>query len=185
MDSLAPGLLIATPSLRDPAFEQSVILLAAHGEDGSLGFILNRTTDADLARVARDLKLDCDLRLARTPVRMGGPVSQERGWVLFRHEPADDATIEIADDLHVSSALHTLERLLGGSSPHDIRFFIGYAGWGPMQLEAEIRQGSWLPVGLDRDLIFDTPTDRLWDEAMRRTGLVPGEFSMVSAVVEN
>jgi putative transcriptional regulator len=182
MDTLAPGLLIATPTIRDDQFAGTVVLLAAHGEDGSLGFVLNRTMDTPLARVARQLDIACIDRLARTLVRSGGPVAQERGWVLFRRAAADDASIEIRDDLHVSSALHTLERLLGEESGGDIRFFVGYAGWGPKQLESEIQQGAWLPIGLEEDLIFDTPEDSLWDEAVRRTGLVPGQFAMHAPV---
>lgn len=182
--SLAPGLLVAAPSMNDSRFEKCVILLAEASEDGALGFVINRSTPYTFGDLASDIGFDMAPEIVPESVHYGGPVSPERGWILFREPRVDGGTASNESVLHVTSEIHlaaTLE-VLGefvtakNSSP--FKLLLGYAGWGPNQLEDEIREGAWIPVDLDDQLLFDVPNDQLWQVALSTVGLTPGMFVM-------
>lgn len=182
--SLAPALLLAAPRLQDPYFERTVVLLGRHEEDGALGWILNGSSlhpvgdllrSVDLAPRGATLLESDSLRRA---ARVGGPVRPESGWLLYRSEVASfEGELEV-DRLAVCSNPDAVRAVLRGDEPHDFRFFLGYAGWGPGQLEAEMREGVWFPGSLDADLIFDESTDDLWEAAFRQsTGAWPSHLT--------
>ena len=182
MLELAPGLLIAAPTMTDPRFERSVILLAEANDEGALGFVVNRRAPYTFGQLAGEIGIETVDALSAGSVHFGGPVSPERGWILFRSErdadTDDDAIIQVGDTFRVSAAVEVLDRLVQRVQPPPFRLFLGYAGWGPHQLQTELSEGAWLPMELDAELVFDTPEDRLWDEAVRKLGLVPGGFFM-------
>lgn len=182
-DRLAPGLLIAAPNMSDPRFSRAVILLAEASPDGAMGFVLNRTMDLTLAEVAREVGFDLEREPPDDPVYNGGPVSPERGWLLFRTPGAqesdddDDGSImTVHDDIQLGATLDLLREFLGRQDMRAFRFILGYSGWGPGQLEAELGSGAWLPLEASSDLLFDVAPDAMWETAIRRLGLQPGTF---------
>ena len=184
-DDLAPGLLLAAPSLHDPNFERTVILLGRSGDEGALGWVIN---GRELMTVG-ELFTSSDLLpegAAMPPAegftryaRVGGPVAPAAGWLLYRRLPqALAGEIALGPDLAVSGELSTFTDLLRGEGPGEFRLFLGCAGWAPRQLEAEIGAGAWLPANVDADLVFETALDDIWDEAYRRTvGAGPAAFT--------
>jgi putative transcriptional regulator len=185
MQSLAPTLLLAAPRLADTNFERRVVLLGKHEEEGALGWVLNGPAiDAvgDLLQAA-DL-VPAGVRVPATepfkrPARVGGPVTPESGWLIYRSGgPSFDGEIEIGNELVVCSNASALESVVRGREPREFRLVLGYAGWGAGQLEAELREGVWMPAALDSKLVFDTPAESLWDAAFRQaTGGMGGTFT--------
>jgi putative transcriptional regulator len=183
-DGLAPTLLLAMPQLDDPNFARAVVLLCKHGEDGALGFIVNRPIDTVASKI---ISLEPPVRSdTRLTVWEGGPVSQERGWLICRNSPENDDGIAICDGLYMSSSQATLRRILEGdpseSEQTRSRLLLGYAGWGPGQLDSELTASAWLTVPLDVSLIFDTPADLLWERAIRTLGVEPSAIAPAPGV---
>jgi putative transcriptional regulator len=118
-------------------------------------------------------------------VWIGGPVEQQKSWILVGHEPdeAEQLTaIRVAESLYLSTSPDLLRRLLEPTPPPMARLIVGYAGWGPGQLEAELESSSWLMSDVDRDLIFNTPPEKLWEAAIRRLGADPAALQMSRGV---
>jgi putative transcriptional regulator len=184
-NDLAPGLLLAAPSLHDPNFERSVVLLGRSGEEGALGWVIN---GRELMSV-RELFDSSELIPAGQVLPpsegfsrvacVGGPVAPAAGWLVYRRVgPALAGEIEVGPELGVSGELAAFSELVRGTGPSEFRLLLGCAGWAPHQLETEIRAGAWLPAPVDAGLIFDTPLDELWDEAYRRSvGAGPAAFT--------
>ncbi|TVQ95270.1 MAG: YqgE/AlgH family protein [Deltaproteobacteria bacterium] len=179
-ERLAPGLLIAAPSMSDPRFRGAVVLLAESGTDGALGFVINRQMDLTLGDVAREVGFQLERDPPEEQVFSGGPVSPERGWVLFRssefHPDDDGGVLTVHEDIQLGATLDLLREFLSQRDVRSFRFLLGYSGWGPGQLEAELGEGAWLPLEASSDLLFDTPPDEMWEKAIRQLGLEPGTF---------
>lgn len=184
-EGLAPSLLLAMPQLVDPNFNRSVVLLCKHNEEGALGFVVNRPVDTTASEL---LALDPAPESGRAlTVWEGGPVSPERGWLLCRKPLSDpDSSLEICDGLHMSSSQALLRQILEGDSrecePDRSRLLLGYAGWGPGQLDQEITASAWLIIPIDLDLVFETPPDELWHTAFRTLGVDPVTIAPASGV---
>ncbi len=182
--TLAPTLLLAAPRLRDPNFERTVVLLGKHEKDGALGWVLNGASlhpVGDLLRAAELLppegKLP-DTQAFRRRAQVGGPVHPESGWLLYRTKSASFPGEVVMGRLAVCNRPEALQAVIQGQPPHDFRLFLGYAGWGPGQLEAEMKEGVWFPGPFDADLIFESNGASLWEEAFERaTGLPPSHFT--------
>lgn len=178
-DGLTPSLLLAMPQLEDPNFHRSVVLLCRHGEDGALGFIVNRPLEIPAAELL-DLGSNVTADLPLT-VWEGGPVNQERGWLLCRDEPTEGETLNVCDGIFMSSSQAHLTSVLQGDprrcQPDRARLLLGYAGWGPGQLDHELAASAWLTVPVDMDLIFHTPSEKVWERAIRSLGVEPGAIS--------
>jgi putative transcriptional regulator len=172
--------------LGDPNFDRSVVLLGHHNEDGALGWVLNGRALSPVAEIVISvLKLEGEpsalpataafSRLARS----GGPVQPESGWILLPRSglPLEGAFFEVGAELVVSSDVRLLRALAVGQRTEDFRLFLGYAGWGAGQLEAEIGVGAWLPCPLDADLVLDANVNELWEKGYRTvTGLGVAAF---------
>jgi putative transcriptional regulator len=173
MDSLAPSLLVAMPDLADPNFRRTVVLLVHHDEDGTVGLVLNRSADLS----AFDLCESLDVEWQGDPdraVTWGGPVQPNTGWVVAGGDVLavlPEAT-RFADGLHFAGSLDAL-RCVAVEPPPELRLFLGYAGWGPGQLESELVAGAWVVAPLAREAIFAVPEDELWDHAWRMLGIDP------------
>lgn len=182
---LAPGLLLAAPSLRDPNFEKSVVLLGRHDGDGALGWVINGKEIApvgDLLRASELLPVQMelpDLPSFGSVARMGGPVAPATGWLVYRRTAIPlPGEIEVGSSIGVTGESNAFSALTRGEGPHEFRLVLGCAGWGPGQLEAEIGAGAWLPATLEDDLVFDTLSQATWSDAYQRTiGSIPGVFS--------
>lgn len=187
MSVLAPGLLLAAPRLGDPNFVKSVVLLGHHDADGALGWVLNGKalgpvsrllTDADLVPTGTSLPESTSYAGV---VRVGGPVMPGSAWILFEkpdgHAPWDPEH-DLGGPHAVTGAREAVEALARGEGPTRFRLILGYAGWGAGQLEGEIREGAWLPAPIEPALLFETPSDALWDSAYRLSvGTTPMAFT--------
>ena len=180
MSVLAPGFLVAAPPLGDPNFDRSVVLLAAHGEEGAFGWVINGREVMTLA----ELLVRADV-LTEPPdipgtVRLGGPVSPEQVWLIY---PEKDRFVELEGQVDVGpgavacASRRVLERIAEVTPPAALFGLMGYAGWAPGQLENEIRVGAWLPVDFDLGMVFDVPRDELWHRAYERVGATPMAFT--------
>jgi putative transcriptional regulator len=174
-DGLAPSLLLAMPQLRDPNFSRSVVLLCEHGDQGALGFVVNRPTDVRASTaVALDRPLAVDSGLM---LWTGGPVEPQRGFLLLGEDPGVADSERIVDGIHLTASVEVLRRLLE-VQPAELerqraRLLLGYAGWSGGQLDAEITASAWLTAPADPDLVFNTPPDEMWERAIRSLGVDP------------
>lgn len=177
--SLAPSILLAAPRLGDPNFERTVILLGMHSEEGALGWIVNGTELPPVGELLQSADLVPEgvtipgTKSFSLPARMGGPVAQETGWLIYTREQAMfPRQIEVGDRLVVTGDSDALTAVIRGQEPHDFHLLLGYAGWGPGQLEEELKQGTWLPTQVEPSLLFPEgrqrlSPDELWEEAYR------------------
>jgi putative transcriptional regulator len=183
---LAPGLLLASPSLKDSNFEKTVILLGRHGGDGALGWVINgrelmsvRELFGSSEAVSSGLAIPDGGPFARAAC-VGGPVAPAAGWLIYGRifESPLPGEIPVGPDLGVSGELDAFTTVVRGGGPQHFRLVLGCAGWAPGQLESEISAGAWLPASVDPDLVLDQPPDSVWDEAYRRSvGAVPAAFT--------
>lgn len=170
--------LIAMPSLDDSNFGGAVVFIAEHSPKGALGLVINRPMQIDLATLFERIDLKLEIApLASSPVLFGGPVQMDRGFVL--HEPVGtwNSTVTVGDGLGLTSSKDVLEAVAEGAGPHRMIVTLGYAGWGPGQLEEEIVRNSWLTVAASSELIFDTPIDERLLAAFRLLGVDPAFLS--------
>jgi putative transcriptional regulator len=172
-------LLVAMPSLADPNFSQSVTLVCEHTDRGALGIMINRPLEMKMSEVLEQLALTSDdLRLRDMPVLRGGPVQNDRGFVLHRPCPQGwDSTLPVSDTLHVTTSRDVLAAMARGEGPAQAVVALGYAGWDAGQLEEEVLQNAWLTVPCDESLIFDLPFEQRWHAAARLLGV---ELSRIS-----
>ena len=178
--SLAPGFLIAAPPLGDPNFDRSVVLLAAHGPDGAFGWVINGRELMTLGELLVRAEIVESAPSLPGSVRVGGPVSPEQVWVVYRTDPrfADiDGQFQVGEGVTASASRKVLEAIAAGAMPESVLALVGYAGWAPSQLEAEVSRGSWLPIDLEASLVFDVPSDKLWHAAYERIGMTPMAFT--------
>lgn len=164
--------LIAMPSLADPNFSRTVTYLCEHTAEGALGIVINRPTDIRLGELLAHLKLPSPPEeVARRPVFLGGPVQRDRGFVLHRPLGRWESSLKIADDIALTTSKDILAAIARAEGPQDYLIALGYAGWGPGQLEAEIAANAWLSGPADVDLIFDGPTEMRWQAAAALLGV--------------
>jgi putative transcriptional regulator len=168
--------LVAAPGLRCPFFHHTVVLLVEHDEDGALGFVVNRPTEQPVTSLLAGLEIDDLAQELGGEVWIGGPVAPDTGWVLFDPSSGDSEDVEavrLTDQIAVSASRQFLERLAQGSGPDRYAVLLGYAGWGPGQLDDEIRDGSWISVDLDPAILFDHEHGARWRAALASLGIDP------------
>jgi len=181
------------PQLRDPNFRRTVVLLCRHSEEGAFGLVVNRPLVTS-GRVIVNLEpppeesreqAETVVTERELQVWVGGPVEPQRSWMLVGNEPgANDGArgMRIADALYLSTSPDLLRRLLEPDPPLRTRLVVGYSGWAPGQLEAELQASAWLMSDVDGDLIFNTPPERMWEAAIRRLGADPATLQMSRGV---
>jgi putative transcriptional regulator len=169
---LSPALLVAMPQLLDPNFHRTVVLLIDHDEGGTFGLVLNRGTDLPVAQLCASLGIDWQGREERS-VEWGGPVQPEHGWLLMGEDaPGHLEVTDVIQGVRFSRSPDVL-RECAESPPRKFRVFLGYAGWGPGQLQQELVQGAWLVAPASAEFVFDTPRDALWEQVVRHLGVDP------------
>lgn len=169
-----PGmLLIAPPMLEDPNFRRSVVLLCEHGDEGSFGLILNRPLDLHLSDVLEDIVVYDDT------INLGGPVHRNTLHFLHRYEDALPNAVTLPNGVQWGGHFDTLRTLMerGAIEPHDLRFFVGYAGWSPGQLETEIETGGWILTEATDDAVFAEDPSTLWRAVLRQMG---GQYAVLA-----
>jgi putative transcriptional regulator len=172
--SLTGQLLIAMPAMADPRFAHSVIYVCAHNADGAMGLVLNRP----LARPTFDDLLR-QLEIVPVPparqirLHAGGPVDNARGFVLHTADWTGEGSLRVSDALALTASLDVLKAIAGGGGPREGLLALGYAGWGPGQLDTEIQQNAWLCAPADEGLLFDSDHDTKWRRALAKLHIDP------------
>jgi putative transcriptional regulator len=163
--------LIAMPALSDPNFFHSVTLICEHNADGAMGIVVNHPMDITLNAVFEHMQIASHEPVGDAPVYSGGPVQPDRGFIL--HQPVGDwsSTLRIGDEVAVTTSRDILEALAEGQGPERFLAALGYAGWGPGQLEQEIADNTWLTTPADSDILFALPAAQRWQAAARRLGV--------------
>jgi len=177
-DSLRNQFLIAMPGLQDPNFARTVTLICEHNEDGAMGIIINRVLDLPISNVLVQLDVsEYRTELDEHLVHLGGPVQESSGFVI--HAPLGDweADLQIDADLGVSASREILRAIAQGEGPQQWLLALGYAGWGPGQLEQEIGQNSWLNGPVNRDILFNVPIEERWHAAAEHLGVNLAQIS--------
>jgi putative transcriptional regulator len=178
---LAGHFLIAMPSMVDPNFKNTVTYLCEHSEKGALGVVVNRQTEIAMESLFDQIEVKVThLGLGQRKVHFGGPVSVEHGFVLHRPHGLWNSSIVVGEELALTTSKDILEAVADGKGPDDWLLTLGYAGWGAGQLEEEIAQNAWLSVPATADLLFETPTEQLFDAAMQRLGVSKFALSSVA-----
>ena len=170
--SLTNHFLIAMPNLRDPNFARTVTLICEHSIEGAMGIVINRSTDLRLTDVLQQMNIDGGASHNRdTPVYLGGPVQNNRGFLL--HEPLGswESTLAVTPSLGVTTSRDILAALADNSGPQRFLLALGYAGWTAGQLEREIGENTWLSGPADPEILFDTPTEGRWAAAAQHLGV--------------
>ncbi len=171
---LAPGLLVAMPHLLDPNFRRAVVLLVHHDENGTFGVVLNRITNLTAGGLCETLDLQWGGD-EEDSVDWGGPVQPQTGWALFDDSiplEDDENVTSLEEGIHFGGLLDVLQRA-AGDPPENLRMLLGYAGWGPGQLESELSEGAWLVAPLRRDVVFEVDPGRMWEYVVRSLGIEP------------
>lgn len=177
---LKPGFLAASPTLACPFFNEALVLLVDHREDGSLGFVVNKRADMSFSDVLAEVGIEGDSSVPE-PVHLGGPVSPDTGWLVYSADGNDpgEGVVTLDNGLAVSANLDMLKAISTGAGPESFLMMLGYAGWGPGQLDDEIRQGSWIPVDLDAATLFSTPIAERWVTSLATLGINPNHMSQL------
>lgn len=171
-DNLSNQLLIALPAMADPNFARTVALICQHDGQGAMGVVVNRASEYTLGQVLSQMGIGSDDRaLCASPVLHGGPVHQERGFVLHDGEREWDSSLRVADGLYLTTSRDVLEAMAAGDGPARAVVALGCAGWGAGQLEYELGENTWLTAPMDADLLFELPLERRWQTAAGRIGV--------------
>jgi putative transcriptional regulator len=169
---LANHLLVALPSLADPHFARSVVLLCQHDADGAMGIVVNRASEYRLGEVLSQIGLEGGApALREQPVLGGGPVHPERGFVLHDGGRDWDSSLAFGDGLHITTSRDVLEAMARGEGPRRAVVALGCASWGAGQLEYELGENTWLTVPADPELLFSLPLEARWQAAAGRIGV--------------
>jgi putative transcriptional regulator len=178
-DTLAGKLLVAMPGIGDPRFDRSVIFMCTHDTEHAMGLIINKPRDEiTLSDVLGHLGLHADDALARRLVLDGGPVRQDRGYVLHSEDfAAGEATQSVTPNVSLTTTRDVLEAVAGANAPQRFLLALGYAGWAAGQLEDELRHNAWIVVDADDAIIFGDAHGDKWERAIRTLGFEPSQLS--------
>ena len=175
---LTGHMLIAMPGMQDPRFDKSLIYMCAHSPEGAMGLVVNRVLESlTFPDLLEQLEIDCAAGGERINVHFGGPVESGRGFVLHSADYVQEATLVVDGDVALTATLDILRAMAAGDGPHRSLLALGYAGWGPGQLDSEIKDNGWLHVAPDSDLLFDSELDSKWERAIRKIGVDPRMLS--------
>jgi putative transcriptional regulator len=180
---LSGQMLIAMPGIGDPRFERAVLLVCAHDEAHAMGIAVNRPVDGlTVPDLLKRLEVKSAIEIPPDLVLMGGPVETDRGFVLHTTDyNAGDHSVPIGGDVALTATREVLEAMAGvGAAPRRARLALGYAGWGPGQLEREIRQNVWLTCDSDEALVFDDDHTHKWSRALAKLGVDADRLSAAS-----
>ncbi len=171
-------ILISEPFLNDPNFKRTIILLAEHSEEGSVGFVLNKPTDYRIHEVIEEFPE------FESVVYYGGPVQLNSLQFIYRGDEIIDGSIEIMPGLFWGGSFDLLKTLINSKAvnPEDFRFFLGYSGWIEGQIEDEIKMNSWIVSETTIDNIFSYEPDKLWRDTLRSMGK---KFALLASFPDN
>ena len=171
-------LLIATPSMTDPYFQKSVVYICEHNDRGAMGIIVNHPMSINIEDLLVHMEIlsaeNNDENLPQSilqPVLAGGPVQRERGFVIHRPAGQWQSSFVMPNDLTITTSRDILQALIEHNGPEQLLVALGYAGWEPGQLEAELASNSWINCPVDFQLLFATPAEQRWEKAGQLLGV--------------
>ena len=170
--SLRNQLLIAMPNLQDPNFSHTVTYICEHSEEGAMGFIINRPASIKVADVLEQMKITPDTEISnQAHIYIGGPVDEDRGFVLHTREHDWKSTLDVNDELSVTTSRDILEAMAHDKGPQQSLIALGYAGWAAGQLEDEIMHNAWLSGPANKEILFDLPAEQRWEASAKLLGV--------------
>ncbi|QBE64482.1 YqgE/AlgH family protein [Pseudoduganella lutea] len=174
--NLANHFLIAMPSMQDPVFGGAVVYVCEHNENGVLGVIINKATDMTMDVLFERIDLEVTAandQMTRKPIMLGGPVQDDRGFVLHTPGARYSSSLTVTDEVAFTTSIDVLEAVAKGAGPQRMLVSIGYSGWSPGQLEDEISRNGWLTVNADPAVLFEVPIEERYVAAMKLLGIDP------------
>lgn len=176
--TLTGKLLVAMPGMRDPRFAKSVIYMCAHSSDGAMGLVVNQALSTlSFPDLLTQLGIEASSVTQRIRVHVGGPVESGRGFILHSSEYRQHGTLVVDDCFALSATIDILKAMARGDGPRRSLLALGYAGWGPGQLDVEMKANGWLHVTSDEDLVFGLDLESKWGRAMAKLGIDPRMLS--------
>lgn len=173
MEDLTGKVLVAMPSIGDPRFSRSVILLCAHQSDYAMGIVLNKPMDdLKLPDLLEQLNIEPTIQLPPQDVLNGGPMAQDRGFVVHSSDYfSDGATLDVTPDLCMTATHDILKSIASGGAPANATMALGYAGWGAGQLEEELAENAWIVSQANDDILFGSEHENKWAQALEIIGI--------------
>ncbi|WP_375752548.1 YqgE/AlgH family protein [Vibrio sp. HN007] len=180
--NLANHFLVAMPGMQDPFFKRSVIYICEHNDEGAMGLIVNAPIDITVGGMLKQVDVESahpqvNQNSLTKQVLSGGPVSEDRGFILHRPKDKYHSSVNMTDDLSVTTSKDILGVLGTEAEPKDYIVALGYSGWTAGQLENELADNSWLTVEADPSVIFDTPVQERWSKAVEMLGIDAAQLS--------
>jgi putative transcriptional regulator len=178
-DFLIGRLLVAMPGIEDPRFERTVLYLCAHDEEQAMGLAVNRPVDGlTVFELLQRLGVKSQIQAPSDLVLLGGPLERERGFVLHTDDfTSPDSTLPVANGLGLTATRDVLDAMASPNRPRKAMLALGYAGWGPGQLEQELRENVWLICDADEGLLFDEDHEHKWTRALAKLGITADHLS--------
>lgn len=178
-------LLLAMPTMGDPRFTKAAIYVCAHDEKGAMGIVVNHVLPGlEFGSLLKDLEIESDItlpqRLHHLPVLCGGPVETARGFLIHSDDFKQPDTIKVQPDIHVTGTIDAISALNDENAPKNMIFALGYAGWGPGQLEQEVRDNAWLTLPATPSLVFCENSGNIWDQGLSALGITPSQLSHIT-----
>ena len=180
--NLTNHFLVAMPGMKDPYFQRSVIYVCEHNAEGAMGLMINAPIDITIGKMLEKVDVEPAHPKLQTdslemPVLNGGPVSEDRGFILHQPKDSYESSIQMSDKVSVTTSKDILTVLGTEAEPNHYLVALGYSGWEPGQLEIELSENSWLTVEADPNVMFDTPINERWQKAVQMLGIDVSQLS--------
>ncbi len=171
-NNLVDHFIIAMPGLMDINFSEAVTYVCEHDDNGSFGIIINQESEITLNDVMGQMQIPISNEHSENKrVFVGGPVQANRGFILHRPTGNWDSSLIVNDKIALTTSRDILEAIADDKGPEDTIIALGYAGWGPGQLEQELADNAWLSCPADQQIIFETPVEKRWQAAADLLGV--------------
>lgn len=168
LKNLQNHFLVTMPHLTESVFGKGIIYLCEHNKDGAMGIMLNKPIPNIEEFIS---KLELKNINPKPSIYLGGPVDVNKGFVIHETGYETKGTLEVSKNISLTSDLKIINDIIDGNGPDKFRFALGYSGWGPGQLEDELKQGDWLVLPAEKNLIFNTPDEMMWKNACKKLGI--------------
>ncbi len=170
--SLRDHFLIAMPALSDPNFDHSVTYICEHNEEGAMGILISRQMDLTMAEVLEQMGIEASSNFDTSlKIHLGGPVQPEHGFVIHSPVGAWESSLQVGEEIALTTSRDILSAIAHGEGPPHYLIALGYAGWGPGQLEQELADNAWLSCRADERILFELPIEQRWGAAAALLGI--------------